>query len=228
MNKAVYIGAGTDILPALLFPSLKEFIFIDSQPFSEHGTHTYHVEGEKYISTHDVLKKDRFENLFSRPLFLPSLEKVMNQNNFKSVQSTPDYILYQNNLTNQTIKYYYSCSFPEYLDNDIISDIKSCNTIIVCGHHPNKVILDYLQSPTYLIGNSRTVYKIDSDDEDYEKSVIKSILDTPSLISHYFLMKHLEDYEWWDSESLIPSVVDKYKIIECFGLEEMEKIRQLL
>lgn len=227
MNKALYIGAGLDILPVLLFPFLKEFIFIDSQPFSDHGTHAYYVEDEKYISSY-VLKKDRFENLFSRPTFLPSLEKVMNQNNFKPVQLTLDYILYQNNLTNQTIKYYYSCSFPEYLDNNIIDEIKSCNTIIVCGHHPDKVVLEYLQSPTYLIGDSRTVYKIDSDDDNFEKSLIKSILDTPSLISHYFLMKHLEDYEWWKTDTLVPDVVDKYKVEECSNLEEMEKIRCLL
>lgn len=222
MNKAIYIGAGLDILPALLFPSLKEFIFIDSQPFSEFGTHTYHVEGEKHISTHDVLKKDRFENLFSRPLFLPSLEKVMNQNNFKSVQSTPEYILYQNNLTNQTIKYYYSCSFPEYLDDTILEDIKSCNTIIVCGHHPKKEVLEYIQSPTYLIGNSRTNYEYDLDDEDSKKSLIKPILDNPGLINKYYSIKQIEDYEWWDSKSLIPSVISKYKVMEVIDMKNMK------
>ena len=186
MNKAIYIGAGTDILPALLFPSLKEFIFIDSQPFSEHGTHAYHIEGENHISTLDVLKKDRFENLFSRPSFMQSLEKVMNQNNFKSLKSTPDYILYQNQITNQTIKYYYSCSFPEYLDESILDDIKSCNTIIVCGHHPNKVVLEYIQSPTYLIGNNHTHYDYDLDDEDSKKNLIKPILENPDLINKYY------------------------------------------
>jgi hypothetical protein len=228
MNKAVYIGAGTDILPALLFLDLKEFIFIDSQPFSEFGTHTYHVEGENHISIHDVLKKDRFDNLFSRPNFLPSLEKVMNQNNFQQSTSTPDFILYHNLKTKQTIKYYYSCSFPEYLDSNIIQDIKGCNTIIVCGHHPNKVILNYLQSPTYLIGNSRTVYKTSPDEDDYKNSLIKSILENSNLISRYFLIKHLEDYEWWESDTLIPSVITKYNIVECSGLEEIEKIRRLL
>jgi hypothetical protein len=228
MNKAIYIGAGTDILPALLFPDLKEFIFIDSQPFSEFGTHTYHVEGENHISTHDVLKKDRFDNLFSRPNFLPSLEKVMNQNNFQQSTSTPDYILYHNLTTKQTIKYYYSCSFPEYLDNDLICDIKSCNTLIVCGHHPNKVILNYVQSPTYLIGSARTVYKTNPTEDDYANSLLKPILENSNLISRYFLIKHLEEYEWWESDTLVPSVITKYKVEECSSLEEMEKIRQLL
>ena len=222
MNKAIYIGAGLDIIPALLFPSLKEFIFIDSQPFSEFGTHTYHIEGENHISTHDVLKKDRFENLFSRPQFMPSLEKVMNQNNFHQSESTSDFILYKNQITNQTIKYYYSCSFPEYLDNDIIHEIKSCNTIIVCGHHPNKVVLDLIQSPTYLIGNNRTHYGYDLDEDDSEKNLIKLILDNPSLINKYYSIKLIEDYEYWDSDTLIPSVINKYTVKDCSSLNDMK------
>jgi hypothetical protein len=222
MNKAIYIGAGTDILPALLFTTLKEFIFIDSQPFSEFGTHTYHVEGENHISTHVKQKKDRFENLFSRSTFMPTLEKVMNNNNFQQSTLTPDYILYQNNLTKQTIKYYYSCSFPEYLDNDIIHEIKSCNTIIVCGHHPNKIILDLIQTPSYLIGNDHTNYDYDSDDDDYEKNLIKSLLENPSLINKYYSIKLIEDYEYWDQDTLIPSVITKYTVKECTSLKDMK------
>lgn len=222
MNKAIYIGAGLDILPALLFPSIKEFIFIDSQPFSEFGTHAYHIESEKFISTLNVLKKDQFENLFSRPTFMPTLEKVMNQNNFQQSKSTPDYILYQNQITNQTIKYYYSFSFPEYLDESILNEIKSCNTIIVCGHHPNKVVLEYIQSPTYLIGNNRTHYDYDLDDDDSEKNLIKPILENPGLINKYYSIKQIEDYEWWDSESLIPSVITKYKVMEVIDLKNMK------
>lgn len=222
MNKAIYIGAGLDILPALLFPTLKEFIFIDSQPFSEFGTHTYHIEGKNHISSQDVLKKDRFENLFSRPLFMPQLEKVMNNNNFQQSESTPDYILYQNQITLQTIKYYYSCSFPEYLDNDIIHEIKSCNTIILCGYHPNKIILDLIQSPTYLIGNNRTYYGYDSDDSDSEKNLIRPILENPSLINKYYSIKLIEDYEYWDQDTLIPSVITKYTVKECSSLKDMK------
>jgi hypothetical protein len=222
MNKAIYIGAGLDILPALLFPALKEFIFIDSQPFSEFGTHTYHIEGENHISTQDVLKKDRFDNLFSRPTFMPTLEKVMTNNNFQQSKSTPDYILYHNQITNQNIKYYYSCSFPEYLDNEIISEIKSCNTIIVCGHNPSKVVLDLIQSPTYLIGNNRTYYGYDSDEDDSEKKIIMPILENPSLINKYYSIKLIEDYEYWDNDTLIPSVITKYTVKECSGLKDMK------
>ena len=146
----------------------------------------------------------------------------MNQNNFKSLKSTPDYILYQNQITNQTIKYYYSCSFPEYLDESILDDIKSCNTIIVCGHHPNKVVLEYIQSPTYLIGNNHTHYDYDLDDEDSKKNLIKPILENPDLINKYYSIKLIEDYEWWEKDTLIPSVITKYKVMEVINLKNMK------
>lgn len=223
MNKAIYIGAGVDIVPALLFPSLKEFIFIDSQPFSEFGSHTYHQDGESWIALKDISKEERFDNLFSRPLFLSTLERVMNNNNFKQSESNPDYIIFNNDETKQTIKYYYSIAFPNFLDESIINEINTCNTLIVCGHDPHVDILCYLPSLSYFIGNDHTVYV---NDDTEVASTIKKILDNPEMISTYFLMKIIKKYDYWLDENIIPSIVDKYKIIECPNLKELEMIRK--
>ena len=67
MNKAVYIGAGTDLVPVIVIDDIKEFIYIDSQPFSEFGTHAY--DETTHISSY-IEKKDRHENAFSRKSFL--------------------------------------------------------------------------------------------------------------------------------------------------------------
>ena len=37
MQKAIYVGAGTDILPLLCYPNIKKWIYIDSQPNNEFG-----------------------------------------------------------------------------------------------------------------------------------------------------------------------------------------------
>jgi len=221
MNKAIYIGAGVDIVPALLFPSLKEFIFIDSQPFSEFGSHTYHQAGESWIALKDISKEERFNNLFSRPLFLSRLESIMNNNNFKKSESNPDYLIFNNDETKQTIKYYYSIAFPNYIDESIIKEIKTCNTLIVCGHDPHVDILSYLPSLTYFIGNDHTVYESDE-----FTSTIGKILDNPEIISTYFLMKIIKKYDYWLDENIVPSIVDNYKIIECHNLKELEVIRK--
>ena len=54
MQQAVYVGAGHDIIPVLVFRDIKKFIYIDSQPFSEHGTHVY-TKDSKYQSKKETL-----------------------------------------------------------------------------------------------------------------------------------------------------------------------------
>ena len=144
MNKAIYIGAGTDLVPVIVIEDIKEFIYIDSQPFSEFGTHAY--DETNNISSY-VEKKDRHENSFSRKFFLENLHKVMDQINFKLIDSNADYLLFTKD--NRSVKYYYSCAFPEYIDNAIKNDIKTCDTIIMASHDPHHKIFEYLQTLSF-------------------------------------------------------------------------------
>jgi hypothetical protein len=242
MIRAVYIGAGVDIIPVLLFPQIKEFIYIDSQPFSEFGTLTYQEYDKLQNPENDVLKnsnntllrfgidttqergiakyvekEERFENLFSRPKFLPSLDKIMKQNNFNKIESNDEYIIYKNN--EQQIKYYYSLSFPEYLTSNIIDEIKTCNTLILCGYDPNKIILEYLQNP-YLIVNSDTCYYNNSTDENYEVSSVKILIENPKIIKKYYLI-NLKEYEYCETETILQSIISKYNIIEINDLHDI-------
>ena len=122
MQQAVYIGAGHDIIPVLIFRDIKKFIYIDSQPFSEHGTSVY---TEKYISYESTLEtREQYEadNLFGRPRFIEDQKDLMIQNNF-ILQSESKYCITYKNEYDQIIKYHLSCSFPEFLTDEIISDI---------------------------------------------------------------------------------------------------------
>jgi hypothetical protein len=210
MKKAVYIGAGIDIIPVLMLSTIKEFIYIDSQPFSEHGTMTY----SDTFETKHVEKEERFTNLFSRPNFIPILRSVFKQNDFTIVNETADFILF--NRKKQTVKYYYSCAFPEYVDEQIRQDLIDCDTLILCGYDPNKIILDYIQIPT-IITNSHTIY----DKPEDSNSLFAELLETPKRASNYLHLQEQKAVDYWIPENLIPSIVDNYKLIEASALNRV-------
>ena len=172
--KAVYIGAGLDLDPLDL--PINEFIYIDSQPFSEHGTHAYTESYEAIICT----KKTRFRNLFSRPRFLMNLRAKMTEKGYHIIKRTGDFIVFTNNT--KKIKYYYSCSFPEFVEDGLLNELKTCDTIIACGYNPHSSILDYIKPYPTFIGNGNTSYT-----EFKEDSLFSAIHENPR-ISKYLQM----------------------------------------
>jgi len=227
MQNAIYIGAGTDLIPVIIFSNIQKFIFVDSQPFSEHGTQTY--VSSTNISK-KVEKKNRFENCFSRNEFIPNLNKVMTNNNFIKESETDEYFLYYNKETNQTIKYYYSCAFPEYISNDLINDMKACNTLIIAGHDPHKEVLKYLQTPAFIIGNCHTVYTSDSTYEEYSNSTISTLIEDDTnkrkTLYNYFLIKENKEWEYWNNDNILPTIVSNHRIILCNSLIDFEETRR--
>ena len=172
--KAVYIGAGLDLEPLDL--PIANFIFIDSQPFSEHGTHAYTTEAIT------CTKKTRFRNLFSRPRFLMDLRAKMAEKGYNVINRTEDFMVFTNNI--KKIKYYYSCSFPEFVEKGLLNELKTCDTIIACGHDPHSAILDYIKPRPVFIGNNNTCYTEFKEDH----SLFKVLNENPLLISKYINM----------------------------------------
>jgi hypothetical protein len=227
MEQATYIGAGLDIIPVLVFKDIKKFIYIDSQPFSEHGTGVYTKEYRCDSATLKTRHIHENDNLFGRPNFIEEYRQLMKQNNF-TLQSESKYCLTYKNDHQQIIKYHLSCSFPEFLTNEIKSDINECNTIIMCGYFPDKSILSMMKEPKYLIGNCHTVYTYTDDDEDEQNKVTKYLLQNPNLIENYLLLKEINEYEYYEHKNIVPSIRDNYNIIKCKDLYEMEEIRKTL
>ena len=224
MQQAVYIGSGHDIIPVLVLRDIKKFIYIDSQPFSEHGTSVYTKEYISYESTLETREQYEADNLFGRQRFIEDYKELMIQNNF-ILQSESKYCITYKNEYDQIIKYHLSCSFPEFLTDEIISDIGECNTIILCGYFPHKKILSMMKEPKFLIGNCHTVYTF-TEDEGEDAKFNRYLLDHPYMIENYLLLKEDKEYEYWDHDKIIPSIRDNYKIIKCKDLVEMEYIRR--
>ena len=173
--KAVYIGAGLDLAPLEL--PINDFIYIDSQPFSEHGTTAY---TDKAVT---CTKKTRFRNLFSRPRFLTNLETTMSEKGYNIIKRTGDFIVFTNT---KKIKYYYSCSFPEFVEDGLLSELKTCDTIIACGFNPNPVILDYIKPRPLFIGNNNTSYEGDA--------LFGVLHENPGLVRSYLNMDTMDTY----------------------------------
>lgn len=140
MSKAIYIGANIDIEPILLYKNIKNWVLVDSQPFSEFGI-------------------DRRKG-FERNYFIPELLEVMEKNNFTISKHVKDkYFIFINNKTNQNIKYHINCGIPEEY-NKIKDDIKDWDVLVNIGFDPDKIILNESNKIKDLlfIGSNNCVY----------------------------------------------------------------------
>jgi len=145
--KAIYSGAGIDLKPIKYFPEITEFVYIDCQPFSEFGIQQCGI----------IMKSDEFGKYdgFSRPGFIPKLEKKMEKYKMKLVSVDGNERIYKNDT--QTIRYLINTSFPEHYEY-----IKSKNpyfdTIIISGHSPNSKLMDFAKGDILFIGSSGTCF----------------------------------------------------------------------
>lgn len=159
MSKAIYIGANIDIEPILLYKNIKNWVLVDSQPFSEFGI-------------------DRRKG-FERNYFIPELLEVMEKNNFTISKHVKDkYFIFINNKTNQNIKYHINCGIPEEY-NKIKDDIKDWDVLVNIGFDPDKIILNESNKIKDLlfIGSNNCVYNhknIELTEED--KNTVVSLL----------------------------------------------------
>jgi hypothetical protein len=105
---AFYPGAGTDLTPPILFPEIKTWHYMDSQPRSEHGDNIF----------------------FYRPTFLVNLDQTMTQCGFELLRVEGTLRTYFSPSTDQTIYYETSTVFPGAWD-----PVKHAgSTLILCGY----------------------------------------------------------------------------------------------
>ena len=101
-NIAVYVGAGKDIKPVLLFKHIVTFIYIDSQPLTEFGNSELFPAYERPEFPHKIYK---------------SMTKIgfIKKNDFD--ENLHEYF---NSKTGQTLKYYMNCCFPNNLSKNLL------------------------------------------------------------------------------------------------------------
>lgn len=189
MSKAVYIGPNTDIIPVLLLKDIKEFIYIDSLPQSQYGI-DFFESGESYSST-----------------FLSDLDTILINNNFNFIKSTDNYLEYKN--PTQTLKYFINTPFPEKINDNIKKEIYNCDSLIIAGFNPNKIILELMPNLKNIYCNMHTVYchdNVEIDSTFYELSNINKY--------NIFLLREKEKNEYLHFD-IKPEIINKFDIIKC-------------
>lgn len=146
--KAVYIGTGYDIRPIKLFKNIKLFHYFDGLPFSGFG-----------IKQSKEWKNGKWTGLFtdgfSRPNFIPKLNKTMENYNMKLVNVFDNIRVYSNG--DQTVYYHTNTAIPEHYEK-IKNTIRNFDTLIVAGHDPDSIFLDATRKKIHFIGIEGTAY----------------------------------------------------------------------
>jgi hypothetical protein len=179
MASAIYIGAGHDVVPILLMPEVRKFIYIDSRPETAYGA-LIPVKAQFYDT-----------------LFLSRLEKALQSINFTLTRQLGNCLEYVN-PSNQVLKYYINTTFPKDCNEEIISYLSKSENLVLCGYDPDKSILQLMPNLKYIWINTRTVYNMRDSDFENEKyrnmSTIRQLRDLPDAYK-YRLMKEKDNYE---------------------------------
>jgi hypothetical protein len=169
VSKALYIGAGIDTRPFQSCDWISKFYCIDSQPYSEFGTL---LSGRIYEGGYDG---------FARPNFIKELEIEYFKNDFVLIGDKTKDIRFYTNKKNQIVCYYTNTAIPDHhlKLKDVCKDIDS---LIVAGHDPDSIFLDYIKKRLDFIGFEGTYYG--DQDADNHNGIIARL--HRNEINHYF------------------------------------------
>ena len=145
---ALYIGEGDDLGIIKVIKDIKKLNFCDCQKFSEFGK--------------DVHLREDGTNGFSRPNFIPNLKKNAQKENIILISEETSKLVF--NYNDQKIIYFVNTSIPE--DIDIIKEeIHDFDNLIVMGHDPHSIVLDYTSNQICFWGIK---IQFINDNDDYE------------------------------------------------------------
>ena len=146
---AVYIGAGED-MSFIKNTSIKKMLCIDSLPKTGFPT-TDHINSDK-------TQKNFLDNIRNNI-------NIMDLGFIESKISSSSLLIFTNSK-GQEIRYYTNTPFPYGVTEDLRQEIAKANTLIICGYHPHKDILDMLKKPINIICKKNTYYGLEEAKED--------------------------------------------------------------
>jgi len=225
LNKILYIGAGLDIYITRQLNEASEFIFVDSQPRSAYDDN---IRFRKSLYNHSFLNKLIKEAyslgfIFKKmiPLDNTYYKKILTfkQSIYYTFNKIPECInpmlvLFYNNKTQQSIKYYISTNIIKNICKDLIDDISSCDALYVSNYNPNNYFLFHIDKPIIFIGSSTTIYNFDDyTEEDFDE------VDKSSLF--YYLEKNPKNTYIYFSKFYIFNAIDNC-LEECSNFKDLK------
>lgn len=183
--KILYIGCGEHFDVIKHFTECNEFVFIDSKPLNEYGFDYYYRQYYKNTFIDSIttsLKKLGF-NLINY--------KVLTDNFSEIIKPYLESTLFSFTNQNKKINYYISTGIPQHLYiEDIQNDIKSCDALLISGHHPSYQLLEYLQNNITFIGYNDTWFPNPYKDDKDNYTSIDAIINNEINIKEFILVNN--------------------------------------
>ena len=182
MKKAIYVGCGTDILPILSYPEIKEWIYLDSLPNNEFGPE-YNKDYCHPYFVNDLINQF---TMFGFTL-KANTKDIIESNNDNMVE-------FINTNTDQHVKVCINTYLPDSIDN-VKDEIKDWDTLFVIGHHPDSCIMQYRSTtyPSTMVGFAKTYYG--NEEVENPNNVIIKIFEKEYNFDNYIFNK---TEGWWD------------------------------
>lgn len=167
-KKVLYIGAKLNIDYIYDFPNASDFVFVDTLPRSswDHTKFVTKLYDDFFINAlHIRLRAHGFlltEKIEIDPNYY---KKIMtcNQRLFTRFQNVkyinPCLLIYVNEKTNKTIRYYISTNIEYNMNRFLQLDIETADTLLVSSYVPNRILMNYFYGPKKLVGYSHTCFK---------------------------------------------------------------------
>jgi len=206
-NTAVYIGAGIDVLPVLMFRNITKFIYIDSQPLTEFGA------------------SELYEG-FRRPKFPINFDNTIRNIGFTRLHKRlPNLVEYVHLPRGTEVLYFMNNRFPNHIDAPALEYIKNASILICCGHNPNKCILDLMKpGPKIFIGNNKTCYlpkSYDHDDDEDRAGVCKYIDNNPNLIESFWRFDIPKNYPYYETGYVEQHHIVNFRVAQYISLKNL-------
>jgi hypothetical protein len=211
-NKMLYVGAGYNINPVIHFPKTKMFVFIDSQPRSQHDN----IYGKYSKHFYKNTFRDKLVKKYKEHGFILHSYRILNPNYSNEIMTWKQYILswyesiptdvnpslltFKNKETEQTIRYYISTNIRRNLGIRLYKDIQTCDTLIISSYYPESEILNIFDSPKIFIGYNDTNYRVNTNEfnKNYDNNIIYYLQLNPHKVSNYFSLICMVDSETGD------------------------------
>ena len=180
INKILYIGTWHHIQPVRDFPQTKEFICIDTQPRNIFDNQLFYAEYYKHDFYDDLIHKctcygfklkseEILDKKYYKYIFTIKQRLYYSLYSQKPHHINPTLLIFYNEKTEQTIKYYMSTNIEYNMCTNLQQDIEEADALVVSRYHPNIKVLEYFTKPKIFIGYSNISYDID---EKYNDSII--------------------------------------------------------
>ena len=137
-GKAFYPGPWFDIKLYILFPYIKEWIYVDRQPCYEESP--LKIIDRLLKKANDSEKQELIDERASCektyiPEFYNELTNKMKESHFTLIKNENNLYIYFNELFKITIKYYTQTDLHKKINEALISDIMDCNILVYSGIH---------------------------------------------------------------------------------------------